>query len=81
MCHRCWLSFGGLHAGETVFFGPKSVNNVSWHFFMEIDEQWRLCTIRTEICVPREQRMLLIPKATVGGVPPFSLVCLSHSHE
>ena len=22
-----------------------------------------------------------LTKATVGGVPPFSLVCLSHSHE
>ena len=22
-----------------------------------------------------------VTKATVGGVPPFSLVCLSHSHE
>ena len=29
---------------------------------------------------PRPTKLVLT-KATVGGVPPFSLVCLSHSHE
>ena len=27
------------------------------------------------------QDILVLTKATVGGVPPISLVCLSHSHE
>ena len=49
----------------------------NWVLLVEVDDIYTLADVSRFMV----QTRTWLTKATVGGVPPFSLVCLSHSHE